>query len=196
MWDRIEKYIEIVNISPGTKFYRYVNVLPNQCKRGMTHNKGTSGRCNKNQDIYYCAKSIDALYMEMNNFDLKGSLIISEVKDSIYLGKVIDPSLHLLLRGRIEKEEALPVHENVLAPNQLDNRTNYFWTNFIVDQMLRILPDGIMYSSVNSLDSIIGNVQFQLSEDTGWSNIALTNDGYSKIKEIEITDITKYKKNM
>lgn len=50
----------------------------------------------------------------------------------------------------------------------------------------------MIYSSVNSIDTIVGNIYFQMNEDTGWSNIALTEKGYAKIKEIEVDDISTY----
>lgn len=87
------------------------------------------------------------------------------------------------------------VHTEFLQKIDSDVITTYETTNFITRCILSAYPDGIIYSSINSIDIIAGNNYFQMTEDTGWSNIALTEKGYAKIKEIEVYDISKYTKN-
>lgn len=189
--------IESEMLPKGMKLYRHVDVLPSECRLGMSQNKGKIGRCNLHQNIYYCAKSIDAIKQERNfNNELTGSLIISKVIEPIYLGKITYEHIHTVLRGRTKDEEPRLVHTGLLQKIDSDVITTYETTNFITRCILSIYPDGIIYSSINSVDTIVGNTYFQMNEDTGWSNIALTEKGYAKIKEIEIDDISKYVKEL
>ena len=185
--------IESEILPKGIKLYRHVDVPLSKCRLEISQNKGKTGRCNHHQNIYYCAKSIDAIKQE-RNFDneLTGSIIISEVIEPIYLGKIIYAPIHNLLRGRTKDEEPQLVHTEILQKVYMDNRTTYGITNNITDYVLSKFPDGMIYSSVNSIDTIIGNIYIQMTEDTGWSNIALTEKGYSKIKEIKVDDISIY----
>ena len=184
--------IESEILTKGMKLYRHVDVSPSQCKLELPQNKGKTGRCNHHQNIYYCAKSINAIKQERNNDELTGSLIISEVIEPIYLGKIIYAPIHNLLRGRTKDEEPQLVHTEILQKVHMDNITTYGITNNITDYVLSKFPNGMIYSSVNSIDTIIGNIYIQMTEDTGWSNIALTEKGYAKIKQIEVDDISKY----
>lgn len=189
--NHIWNYIRISELPVGTKLYRHVNIPINKCILGMTKNKRTNGRCNFNHNIYYCAISPNAIKIERGN-NLKGSLIISEVVEPIYIGQVINEDIHLFLRGRVDGEKETLVHTNILGPLGKDVLTTYNLTNFITDCVLKYAPDGLRYSSVNGIDTIIGKNMFQLTEDTGWGNIALTENGYKKIKEIGIVDASKY----
>lgn len=186
--------IKLEKLPKGIKLYRHVNVPPNECHLGMSQNKGKDGRCNRHQNIYYCAKSVEAIKIE-RGYGLKGSLIISEVVKPIYLGTITNEYIHVLLRGRTKEEEPQIIHKELLQKVDKDILTTYGITNFITRCILSESPDGMMYSSVNSLDTIVGDIFFQMDEDTGWSNIALTEEGYAKIKEIEVYDISKYTKN-
>lgn len=186
--------IKLEKLPKGIKLYRHVNVPPNECHLRMSQNKGKDGRCNRHQNIYYCAKSVEAIKIE-RGYGLKGSLIISEVVKPIYLGTITNEYIHVLLRGRTKEEEPQIIHKELLQKVDKDILTTYGITNFITRCILSESPDGMMYSSVNSLDTIVGDIFFQMDEDTGWSNIALTEEGYAKIKEIEVCDISKYTKN-
>jgi hypothetical protein len=188
--------VESEILPKGMTLYRHVDVSPSKCRLGMSQNKGKTGRCNYHQNIYYCAKSIDAIKQE-RNFDneLTGSIIISKVMEPISLGKIINKHIHTVLRGRTKNEEPQLVHTEFLQKIDSDVITTYETTNFITRCILSAYPDGIIYSSINSIDIIAGNNYFQMTEDTGWSNIALTEKGYAKIKEIEVYDISKYTKN-
>lgn len=183
--------IELEILPKGMKLYRHVDVPPSDCHLGMSQNKGKDGRCNRHQNIYYCAKSIDAIKVE-RGYKLKGSLIISEVVEPIYLGTITDEHIHVLLRGRTKDEEPQIIHKKLFQKIDKDIITTYGITNNITDCVLSNFPDGMICSSVNSIDTIVGNIYFQMNEDTGWSNIALTEKGYAKIKEIEVDDISTY----
>lgn len=184
--------IESEILPKGMKLYRHVDVSPSECCLGMSQNKGKDGRCNRHQNIYYCAKSIDAIKMERNDYELTGSLIISEVIEPIYLGKIVNEYIHAYLRGRTKDEEPQLVHKELLQKINRDVITTYETTNFITRCVLSEYLDGIIYSSVNSIDTICGDTFWQLTDDTGWSNIALTEKGYSKIKRIKVDDISEY----
>lgn len=185
--------IELEILPKGMILYRHVDVSPSECCLGMSQNKGKVGRCNYHQNIYYCAKSIDAIKQE-RNFDneLTGSLIISEVIEPIYLGKIVNEYIHAYLRGRTKDEEPQLVHKELLQKINRDVITTYETTNFITRCVLSEYLDGIIYSSVNSIDTICGDTFWQLTDDTGWSNIALTEKGYFKIKRIKVDDISEY----
>lgn len=189
--NNIGEFIEINKLTKGTRLYRHVDVAPNKCRLEISQNKGKTGRCNFYQNIYYCATSIEAIKIERNQ-ELRGSLILSEVIEPIYIGKVINEDVHMLLRGRIEDEDPQLVHKEILQQIKKDVVTTYAITNFITKCILKITPDGIRYSSVNSIDTVIGSILFQLTEETGWSNIALTEKGYNKIKEYKVVDISNY----
>ena len=77
-------------IKKGTLLYRYINKPLSEVKLGMTRNKGHNGRCNRDNDIYYCALSIDCILQENMGKSLCGSLIISEVQEDIECGSIVD----------------------------------------------------------------------------------------------------------
>ena len=88
----MEIQIEIIELPVGMELYRHIkDVPPEQCAFELRSNKGTKGRCNLHQDIYYCAKSLDALKIERGD-NLKGDKVLIDritEKDNI---KVINNS--------------------------------------------------------------------------------------------------------
>ena len=173
-------------IRKGTKLYRFINTVPSKCKLGLVSNIGNNGRCNKHHNIYYCSLSQDALFTELGS-ELNGTLIVSEVIEDIYCGCVVDAQTHKRLRGRVADEEKTMVHEMILEPNNYDIKTTYEETSEIADKILEKYPEGLVYSSVNSPDIIIGKFRFYVANE--WSdfgpfeNVALTELGFKKIKQ-------------
>ena len=181
----IEKYI----IKKGSYLYRFVNCEPSKIIMGMTPKSEQYGRCDKNQGIYYCSRSISALNLEFSDKDLtKGSLVKAEVMDDIICGCVTDSATHKKLRGRVDGENQKLVHSEVLEKFDYDIKTTYEETNAITDMVLQKFPEGIAYSSVNGMDAIVGSIVFYVADgnnDFGpFENIALTELGFKKIKQL------------
>ena len=177
-----EKYI----IKKGTLLYRYINKPLSEVKLGMTRNKGRDGRCNRNNDIYYCALSESSILQENMGKSLCGSLIISEVQEDIECGSIVDENKIAVFRGRTANEPRFNVHEVLKACN-LDIVTTYRETNNIAQDIIKYYPDGFVYPSVNSLDTIINDIRFVLDE-TEMYNVALTEQGYNKIYEYKLIE--------
>lgn len=177
-----EKYI----IKKGTLLYRYINKPLSEVKLGMTRNKGRDGRCNRDNDIYYCALSIDCILQENKGKSLCGSLIISEVQEDIECGNIVDENISSVFRGRTANEPRFNVHE-VLKVCNSDIVTTYRETNNMAQDIIKYYPDGFVYPSVNSLDIIINDIRFVLDE-TEMYNVALTEQGYNKIYEYKLIE--------
>lgn len=175
-----EKYV----IKKGTLLYRFINKPLSEVKLGMTRNKGRNGRCNRDNDIYYCALSESSILQENMGKSLCGSLIISEVQEDIECGSIVDENILPVFRGRTANEPRFNVHEVLKACNS-DIVTTYRETNNIAQDIIKYYPDGFVYPSVNSLDTITNGVRFVLDE-TEMYNVALTEQGYNKIYEYEI----------
>lgn len=171
-------------IKKGTLLYRYINKPLSEVKLGMTRNKGRNGRCNRDNDIYYCALSESSILQENMGKSLCGSLIISEVQEDIECGSIVDESKLAVFRGRTANEPRFNVHEVLKACN-LDIVTTNWKTNNIAQDIIKYYSDGFVYPSVNSLDIIINDIRFVLDE-TEMYNVALTEQGYNKIYEYEI----------
>lgn len=176
--------IEQYKIEKGTELYRFLDIKPDEFQRGMSHNCGKNGRCNLHQDIYYCCESIDAILQEYNWKDLNGIIVPAIVKHTIICGKVVDEDTHARLRGRVNEEPDL-IHKVVLAPLKKDIVTSYEETNKIADEVIKEFPHGLVYSSVHSIDTIIGNINFNIGENMSYSNIALTEAGFKYIKQLQ-----------
>ena len=127
-----KKYI----IKKGTLLYRYINKPLSEVKLGMTRNKGRDGRCNRDNDIYYCALSIDCILQENLGKSLCGSLIISEVQEDIECGSIVDENKLAVFRGRTANEPRFNVHEVLKACN-LDIVTTYRETNNMAQDIIK-----------------------------------------------------------
>ena len=178
----IEKY----KIPKGAKLYRFIKCYYCDYNSGMTRNKKHLGRCNLNQNIYYCTRSMDALLTEMGN-RLNGILVVSEVVEDIYCGCVCDIEHHKKLRGRVLGEDKTIIHKTLLKKFGYDEITNYEETNKITKEVLKKYPDGLAYSSVNSADINVCGTFFYIANsgsDYGpFENIALTEFGFNKLKQ-------------
>ena len=62
-------------------------------------------------------------------------------------------------------------------PDHISQRTNN-----IAQDIIKYYPDGFVYPSVNSFDTVISGIRFVLDE-TEMYNVALTEQGYNKIYE-------------
>lgn len=170
-----------VVIPVGTKLYRFLDcksygeIIP-----GMTKNKGGDFCFNYNQDVYYCSKSLDALLYEMRFQKMCGFLIKSTVISPLICAFPDDIVSSLFLRSRVGEQEI--VHE-YLAAIGLDMTCTYDNTSKLFDKLTKTYKDGLVYPSAHGIDVIIGKTIFQLTPETGFGNIALTETGYSKIKE-------------
>lgn len=167
----------------GTKLYRFIEIAPQNVKLGMTQNAGKAGRCNKYQNIYYCSKSLLGLVQEFAFESFCGSLIVSEVVEEITLGMPYDEITTALFRGRTKDEPQEAVHKLYHQPLGNDYIVKYETTSRMTTCITKSYPDGIMYPSVHSIDTVIGDIRIDLCEEAGFSNIGLTENGYSKIKE-------------
>lgn len=172
-----------VIIPKGSILYRFVDCSPSACKLGMTRNKGEKGRCNRDNNIYYCCKSLNGVLEEMMFHSISGTLIISDVIEDIECGIITLPELHKIFRGRTKNDKKQYFHTELMEKIGYDFETSEKDTNDIATSLIKIHPDGIVYSSVNSIDTIIGDTIFQLDEDTGFSNIALTEQGFNKTRQ-------------
>lgn len=177
--------IQPYRLQIGTRLYRFIGAEPGKVILGMTHNKGKDGRCNKYSDIYYCSKSIDGLLQEFGFGEIQGSLIVSVVQEPIILGMPYEEYLVATMRGRTENEPPEMVHNMIHKKLNHEIIVDYKTTSQITEWILKKYPDGICYPSVHSIDTVIGESLFQLDEDTGFSNMALTKSGYKKIKEYQ-----------
>lgn len=179
----IEKYnLKTEVIKQGTFLYRFINKAPADVKLGMSENRGRNGRLNLWQNVYYCCKSMDGILQEVG-IDVSGAMIVSEVTEQLNLGFVTNHELNLLLRGRTFNEPKEIVHSEILSPLGFDRKITYEYTSKIFEDVTKINTDGIVFPSVHSIDVVMGCIKFQLDESTGFSNIALTESGYKKIKE-------------
>lgn len=145
-----KKYI----IKKGTLLYRYINKPLSEVKLGMTRNKGRDGRCNRDNDIYYCALSKDSILQENMGKSLCGSLITSEVQEDIECGSIVDENKLAVFRGRTANEPRFNVHEVLKACNS-DIVTTYWETNNTAQDIIKYYPDGFVYPSVKSWDTVI-----------------------------------------
>lgn len=181
---KLEKY----TIKKGSFLYRFVKVEPSKCLLGMSKNKWGTGRCNLHNNIYYCARSINAIKIEFENVDLSsGSLIRAEVLEDIECGLITDAKTHKIFRGRVDGEEQKPVHSKLLSLFDYDKEVSYKETNKIAEHIIKKYPDGIAYSSVNGMDIKLDYVFLYVGDsDSDYGpceNIALTERGFSKIKQ-------------
>lgn len=176
--------IEPYKIKKDTRLYRFLNIKPEEFRYGMSRNCGKDGRCNLHRDIYYCCGSIDAILQEYIWEDLNGIIVPAVVKHTIICGKVVDEETHVKLRGRVNEEPDL-IHKEVLAPLGKDVVTSYEETNKIADEVIKKFPHGLVYSSVHSIDTVIGNNIFNIGEEMSYSNIALTEGGFKYIKQLQ-----------
>lgn len=183
MIDIQKKYkLQLITIKKEAHLYRFIDKAPNAIKKGMSHNKGKDGRFNNYQNVYYCSKSIDGVLQEVGEHK-SGSLIVSEVVEDLHLGFVTNNELSLQLRGRTSDQPMEFVHSEILKPLEMDKIITYKETSKYFEEITQVFADGIIYPSVHSLDVIIGDTKFQVTDDIGFSNIALTESGYKKIKE-------------
>lgn len=113
-----------------------INKPLSEVKLGMTRNKGRDGRCNRDNDIYYCALSIDCILQENMGKSLCGSLIISEVQEDIECGSIVDENKLAVFRGRTANEPRFNVHEVLKACN-LDIVTTYRETNNMAQDIIK-----------------------------------------------------------
>lgn len=180
----LKKDLCAIHFPKGTKFYRFINAPPWEVTTGeMRENAGKNGRFNYNQSVYYCSRSMEGLLSEFSFAPIMGSLIVSEAKENICCGQVTSSRLHKIIRGRTESEPAELFHEMILRPFGYDVITDYKSTSSIFDLVCKYYPDGMVYSSVHSLDIYFGGVLFQTDEKCGFCNLALTKEGFSKIIE-------------
>ena len=180
-----ERFVQSYILRKGTRLYRFIDIEPAKVVSGMTRNKGKDGRCNKYSDIYYCSKSIDGLLQEFGFNEIQGSLIVSIVQEPIILGMPVDERVVPILRGRTKNEPPELVHDILHKELGNDIVIDYEQTSEITELLLKIYPDGICYPSVHSIDTVINGYIFQTDEDTGFSNIALSESGYKKIRELK-----------
>lgn len=168
-------------IPAGTSLYRFVN-----CKSygliiaGMTENKEKQGRFNHNQNVYYCSKSLESLLCEMQSQKICGFLIKSTVVAPLTCAFPDNTFASIVLRGRVGEKEQ--VHR-ILDLCGLDMMISYDITSKLFDKLTKVYTDGVIYPSAHGIDTIIGKTIFQLTPETGFGNIALTETGYGKIKE-------------
>ena len=87
--------------------------------------------------------------------------------------------------GRTKDEPPEMVHNMVHKIFGNDVVINYGQTSLITELILTKYSDGICYPSVHSIDTVINGIIFQTDEDTGFSNIALSESGYKKIRELK-----------
>lgn len=172
--------VKIKSLEKGQLLYRFVDKEPQEVKCEMTNNKGQKGRCNKYRDVYYCSISLSGMRIEQNTKKIKGSIITAEVIDTIELSC---PTKQLLMqfRGRTCEDKPDVVH-SILSFVGLDYVVDYDFTNDIAEHFFKITSDGIFYPSKNSIDCNIGGFTFVFDDNTAFSNIALTEKGFSKIK--------------
>lgn len=170
-------------IKKGTKLYRFIANEPKNIKSGMYLNKGKPGRFNKKQNVYYCCKSLIGVLQEYNFEFIQGSLIVSEVKEDIVCGMPVESKLVAFLRGRTKQEKASLVHKMVFRNLGLDCIIKYNQTSKMFDKITELYQDGIVYPSVNSIDCIVNGIIYHIGDELCFSNIALTERGYSKIEE-------------
>lgn len=175
--------IEGFTLPIGTKLYRFINAAPQNIKLGMTQNAGKEGRCNKYCNIYYCCKSLAGIALENAFKSIKGSLIMSEVIEPVIIGIPTDEKILARLRGRTSTEPPEVVHTSFHAKLGNDFEVDYNETSRITMNIIKHFPDGVLYPSMHSIDTVINGRSFDLCEELGFSNIALTDAGYSKIKE-------------
>lgn len=178
-----ERFVQSYILRKGTRLYRFIDIEPAKVVSGMTRNKGKDGRCNKYSDIYYCSKSIDGLLQEFGFNEIQGSLIVSIVQEPIILGMPLDEHIVPILRGRTKDEPPEMVHNMVHKIFGNDIVVSYEQTSLLTKLLLTKYPDGICYPSVHSIDTVMNGIIFQTDEDTGFSNIALSEIGYKKVKE-------------
>ena len=76
------------------------------------------------------------------------------------------------------------MHEVLKACNS-DIVTTYWETNNTAQDIIKYYPDGFVYPSVNSWDTITNCIRFVMNE-TEMYNVALTEQGYNTIYEYEI----------
>ena len=190
----MKKYYSICTLQPQTVLYRFVDDLH---PLRMTPNEGKKGRCNKNRNMYYCCRSIQEIRLEFGH-PLDGYIIVSEVIEPIKLGWITHPYVLDMLRGRVLENNEQPemLHKMVLQQIGRDCVTNYETTNRISDAIIdQCKCDGIIYPSWHDMTIWIGNTLFYVSDEPNpsgqfekdkpqsYTNIALTEDGYKKIKE-------------
>lgn len=178
-------FVQPYVLKTGTKLYRFINKEPAKVNLGITSNKGKDGRCNKYSNIYYCSKSVDGLLQEFGFKEIQGSLIVSVVQEPIILGMPLDEHIVPIFRGRTKDEPSEMVHNMVHKIFGNDVVINYGQTSLITELILTKYSDGICYPSVHSIDTVINGIIFQTDEDTGFSNIALSESGYKKIRELK-----------
>ena len=183
-------------IKKGTILYRYIpNKKPTDVKLGIRQNKGENGRCNLHRNIYYCSLSMEALKEEFNN-SLNGSIIISIVTNDIEVGSPKDTHIIQLLCGATLKEvRSCEVPLLYLGINEINDKIglsiktptiiDYKLTSGITESFLKYTPDGIIYPSCKHAAFTIKNSDYMYISDNFnlFNNIALTEQGYSKIKE-------------
>ena len=175
--------VEAFTLPVGTKLYRVIGAAPQNVKLGMTQNAGKAGRCNKYQNIYYCSKSLLGLIQEFDFESFCGSLIVSEVVEPIILGMPFEEKTIALFRGRTNDEPQELVHKLLHQPLGNDFVVDYDMTSKMTMDITKQYPDGVIYPSVHSIDTVISGIRYDLCEDAGFSNIGLTEAGYTKIKE-------------
>lgn len=180
---KVNMFVQPYVLKTGTKLYRFINKEPAKVNLGITSNKGKDGRCNKYSNIYYCSKSVDGLLQEFGFKEIQGSLIVSVVQEPIILGMPLDERIVPILRGRTKDEPPEMVHNMVHKKFGNDIVVSYEQTSLITELILTKYPDGICYPSVHSIDTVINGIIFQTDEDTGFSNIALSESGFKKINE-------------
>lgn len=178
-------FIQPYTLSVGSKLYRFINKELAKVNLGMTSNKGKDGRCNKYSNIYYCSKSINGLLQEFGFKKIQGSLIVSIVQEPIILGMPLDERIVSILRGRTKNELPELVHDMIHKKLGNDIVINYEQTSKITELLLTKYPNGICYPSVHSIDTVKNGCVYQVNKDMSFSNIALSESGYKKIKELK-----------
>lgn len=175
--------VQPYELQKGARLYRFVGIEPAKVVSGMTFNKGKDGRCNKYSNIYYCSKSIAGLLQEFGFKEIQGSLIASVVQKPIILGMPLDEHIVPIFRGRTKDEPPEMVHDIIHKKFGNDIVIDCELTSLISEMILTKYPDGFCYPSVHSIDTVKNGCIFQVNKDTGFSNIALSESGYKKIKE-------------
>ena len=170
------KYIPV-----GTKLYRFVDCKSfDEIQPGMTINAGLDGRFNKNQNVYYCSQGMDALLQKLDGTNVCGFLIESEVVRALRCAYPMDMVVRLAKRYNNEKKEPLRLILRSLGLNQdscCDNASELF------DLMTTVYRDGVVYPCIRIFDIDNIDSRFLLDKYTGFGSVALTENGYGKIKE-------------
>lgn len=183
--------MKIYQIPKGTILYRFLSMSPNKYN-SFYDNTGKDGRFNKNQFVYYCATSMEAMLEEANaeNQQIQGILILSDVIKPIQIAVPSTDEEYLLVRSSYTNKETKLIQKvKEYLPFVFGTISSYEDTSAWFDNKMKSYPflDGVGYPSTRSLTICKNHIIYYLNDNDlphpSVRNIALSKKGYDKIKE-------------